>query len=55
MTLFEAKPQIANKDVQKLFRTTDRTALRYLEQLEQEQKIIQVGKTGRSVLYIKKP
>ena len=55
MTLFNTNPQITNKDVQKLLRTTKRTARRYFDQLEQEQKITQVGKVGRNVLYIKKP
>ena len=55
MTLFETKSQITNKDIQKLLRTTKRTARRYFDQLEQEQKITQVGKVGRSVFYIKKP
>ena len=55
MEFLDAKRQITNKDIQKLLRTNARTALRYLDQLEQEQKIIQVGKTGRGVLYIKKP
>ncbi|MBL7045100.1 MAG: hypothetical protein ISR98_00665 [Parcubacteria group bacterium] len=55
MTLFETKSQITNQDVQKLLRTTKRTTRRYFDQLEKEQKITQVGKVGRSVLYIKKP
>ena len=54
MALFETKSQITNQDVQKLLRTTKRTARRYFDQLEQEQKITQVGKVGRNVLYIKK-
>jgi len=55
MTLFETKSQITNEDVQKLFRTTKRTIRRYFDQLEKEQKIIQVGNVGRGVVYIKKP
>ncbi len=55
MTLFETKSQITNEDVQKLFRTTKRTIRRYFDQLEKEQKIIQVGSVGRGVVYIKKP
>lgn len=54
MGLFDTNPQITNKDVQKLLRTTKRTARRYFDQLEQEQKITQIGKVGRSVLYTKK-
>ena len=55
MTLFEIKSQITNQDVQKLLRTTKRTTTRYFDILENKGKIIQIGKTGRSVLYIKKP
>jgi len=55
MTLFETKSQIANKDVQELLFMKARTAVNYLDQLEKEQKIIQVGNTGKGVLYIKKP
>jgi hypothetical protein len=54
MTLFETKSQITNEDVQKLLRTTKRTATRYFDLLEQEQKITQIGKTGKAVFYTKK-
>ena len=55
MTLFEMKSQIISADVQKLLRTPKRTTTRYLDHLENEGKIIQVGKKGKGVLYIKKP
>lgn len=55
MSLFTISPQISSKDVQKLLRTSKRTATRYLDQLEQEQKITQHGKIGHGVLYTKKP
>jgi hypothetical protein len=54
MTLFNTKSQITNKDIQKLLRTTKRSSTRYLDLLEQEQKITQIGKTGKAVFYIKK-
>jgi len=54
MTLFEAKPQIRSKDVQKLLFAKKRTVTNYLDQLEREQKITQVGEKGKGVLYIKK-
>lgn len=53
MTLFNTKPQISNKDVEKLLRCSDATATRYLSILEKEGRITQVGKHGRGVLYIK--
>ncbi|OGD66756.1 hypothetical protein A2442_01375 [Candidatus Campbellbacteria bacterium RIFOXYC2_FULL_35_25] len=55
MSLFESNSNISNSDVQKLLRTTKRSATRYLNILEKEQKIIQVGNAGRGVKYIKKP
>ena len=54
MSFFVLKPQITNKDVQKLLHARKRTVTRYLEQLEQEQKIIQIGKIGKGVFYTKK-
>jgi hypothetical protein len=54
MMLFNTNTQITNDDVQKLLRTTKRTATRYFDLLEQEQKITQIGKTGKAVFYTKK-
>ncbi|MCK5026839.1 MAG: HTH domain-containing protein [Candidatus Pacebacteria bacterium] len=53
MVLFEAKPQITNKDIQKLLRISSATAVRYLDILEAENRIKQVGNTGKSVFYTK--
>jgi predicted HTH transcriptional regulator len=53
MTLFEAKPQITNKNIQKLLRISSATAVRYLDILERENRIKQVGNTGKSVFYTK--
>ena len=54
MGLFDTKSQITNKDARGLFRVTKRTIRRYFDQLEREQKIIQVGGVGRGVIYIRK-
>ncbi|MCK5029212.1 MAG: hypothetical protein KAR57_06230 [Bacteroidales bacterium] len=53
MALFEALPQITNKDIQKLLRISSATAVRYLDILEAENRIKQVGNTGKSVFYTK--
>lgn len=45
----EAK--ITNNDVEKLLGVSDATATRYLDELEKQGKVRQVGKTGRSVYY----
>ncbi|MCK4386885.1 MAG: hypothetical protein KAV41_02265 [Candidatus Pacebacteria bacterium] len=55
MTLFETKTQIRNKDVRKSLFVKKRTATNYLNQLEKEQRIIQMGKKGNEVFYVKKP
>jgi len=51
MALFEAKQRITNKDIRKLLHARKRTATNYLNILEQERRIIQVGKKGRGVRY----
>jgi len=53
MSLFETKSQIVNKDIQKLLRISSATAVRYLDILEKENHIKQVGSTGKSVFYTK--
>ena len=43
--------RIANNDVEKLCKVSDSTAERYLNELEKEQKIKQIGTTGQDVFY----
>lgn len=43
--------RITNDEVQELTGVSDATATNYLEQLQQEGKIIQHGQTGRGVFY----
>ena len=52
LALIDTKKNIGNDDVEKLLHVSDATATRYLTQLEKEGKIIQVGKTGKSVRYL---
>jgi predicted HTH transcriptional regulator len=47
------KNKISNDDVQKLLYVSDATAARYLIILEQEGKVKQTGRTGKSVFYSK--
>ena len=42
---------ISNDDVEKALGVSDATATRYLEELQKEEKITQVGSTGRAVRY----
>ncbi len=46
--------KISNDDVERLLGVADSSATRYLEELEKEGKIKQVGRTGQSVFYQKK-
>lgn len=54
LKLFEGKAEIANNDVQKLLGVSDATATNYLDELEREGHIAQIGKEGRGVKYTKK-
>ncbi len=53
MNFLEKQNQIDNNQVQELLGVSDATATRYLEELEKEGFIKQVGSTGRSVYYQK--
>ena len=47
----QEKEKITNNDIEKLLGVSDATATNYLQELENENKIEQIGKTGRSVFY----
>lgn len=49
----ESHDQITNNEVEKMFAVSDATAERYLNELEKEGAIAQLGKTGRNVSYTK--
>ena len=49
----EAQKSITNDAVENLLLVSDATATRYLDELEKEGKIKQVGKTGKGVFYEK--
>lgn len=53
MTLFLKKSKITNDEVREFLHISDATAERYLNALEKENKIKQVGKTGKGVSYSK--
>ncbi|MFH1968380.1 MAG: hypothetical protein ABIJ84_03265 [bacterium] len=53
MELFKGAEKISNKDVTGALDIAAATAVRYLDELEQEGKLKQVGKTGRTVIYTK--
>lgn len=51
MAMFLKQSKITNDEVEKFLHVSDATATRYLSQLEKENKIKQVGKTGHAVSY----
>jgi hypothetical protein len=53
MELFAKRTDITNNEVGELLHVSDATATRYLQILENENKIKQVGKTGKGVKYEK--
>lgn len=53
LSLFAKRTSITNDDVEKLLHISDATATRYLTILKKENKIKQIGKTGKSVSYSK--
>lgn len=48
---FKSAQKVSNNDVERLLNVSDATATRYLDELEKEGHIRQVGKTGRHVYY----
>ncbi len=52
--LFEKQHEVSNNDVEKLLSVSDRSATRYMEELQREGKVEQIGSTGRSVVYKQK-
>lgn len=53
MQIFVNRQETRNDEVQKLLGVSDATATNYLEELEREGKITQIGKIGHSVSYRK--
>ena len=43
--------KFTNADVENLLKVSDATATRYLDELEKEGKVVQVGRTGKHVYY----
>ncbi len=51
--ILETQSPLTNNHVEQLLGVSDATATRYLDELEKEGKIRQVGKTGKHVFYEK--
>ena len=53
MEFFESREQAANDDIEVLLGVSNATTERYLDELEEEGRLTQIGRTGRSVYYKK--
>lgn len=53
LELFQTKEKIAHREVAEALDVSRTSAVRYLDELEAEGRIRQVGKIGRSVFYIR--
>ena len=51
LKLLKDKTSISNNDVERLLSVSDATSTNYLQELENEGRIVQIGKTGRAVSY----
>lgn len=54
LEFLKEKKRVTNNDVEKLLGVSDATATRYMDELEKERKVRQIGATGRAVHYILK-
>lgn len=51
---FQTNEKVTNNNIEKLLGVSDATATRYLNDLEKEGKIRQIGTTGHAVYYVLK-
>ncbi len=51
LAMLQEKPEISNSDIRKALGVSSRTVVRYLDELEKEGKVEQVGKIGNAVTY----
>ena len=51
VVLFEGRAELSNAEICKALGVSSRTAVRYLDELEREGKVEQVGKIGHAVTY----
>src|SRR3989344_5472569 len=51
LAMFASKPELSNAEIRKALGVSSRTAVRYLDELEREGKLGQIGKIGHAVTY----
>lgn len=56
LALLAERGELGNTDIRKVLGISRTSAVRYMDELEREGKVIQIGKTGQAVVYrINKP
>lgn len=55
LTFLAEKNELSNFDIREALGVSERTVVRYMDELEKEGKVEQVGSTGRGVTYRLKP
>lgn len=51
LNLLAEKGELSNHDIRQAFGFAERTVVRYMEELEKADQVVQVGNTGRDVVY----
>ena len=51
LELFEGRAGLSNSDIRESLGLSDRSVVRYMDELEKEGKVEQVGDIGRNVIY----
>jgi predicted HTH transcriptional regulator len=51
ISLFETDKELTNTEIRQALQVSSRTAVRYMDELERENKVIQTGKTGYLTTY----
>ena len=51
LSLFKSRTELSNSDIQDSLGFSDRSVVRYMDELEAEGKVEQVGDIGRGVIY----
>ena len=51
LAMIQERDEVSNSEIRKALGVSSRTAVRYLDELEKERKVEQVGKIGHGVIY----
>lgn len=51
LDLLQKETELTNEQIRKSLRVSDRSVVRYMDELEKEKKVKQLGRVGRGVIY----